>query len=434
MKDQGVGRNPLLRNLRARAEHALQTSASEGRSHEDPMLHELRLHELELRMQNEALRELHVEVSITRERYRDLFEHAPVAYLLLDRDTRVLEANLAAGDLLRIERGTLAGRKLAGFVDASMVERFNRHVRTTLSTTDTQRCELSLLLGDGRHCDVRLESVRNHLNPQQFRSALVDLTQVRQLQRQVERSHRLEAVGTFASGIAHDFSNLLAVIAAGADVASELIDAPDLASMPLERIKRAAVQGRGMVRQLLRFASGPQSDSMAVFRLDETVRVAEEALRHVVGPTIDLKLRLDAPDAKVCVDLGGPEEILLNLASNALHAMPGGGELTIETQRVEANIGMDPRLPARTFVLLGVSDTGRGMDPRTQARAFEPFFTTKSAGNGTGLGLAMVYGIVKRAGGHIQVTSELRQGTTFSIYLPLCDDEGSMGSGPVRAA
>ena len=424
MKGPSTDRNPL-HGLRERAELALQQAPLEGPEREDPTVHELRLHELELRMQNEALRELHVEISIARERYRDLFEHAPVAYLLIDRDSTVLDANHAACTLVRSERSALQGRKLASFVDATGVDRFNRHLRAAASLAETQRCELALQLGDGRHCDVRLETVRNQLDPQQLRCALVDMTAVCQLQRQLERSQRLEAIGTFASGIAHDFSNLLAVISAGAEVASELIESPELAGMPLERIKRAAVQGRGMVRQLLRFASGPHSDSMAVYRLDASVRAAEDALRHTVGPSVRLQLNLDAPAAQVCLDLGGPEEILLNLASNALHAMPGGGALTVDTRVVEASIGMDPRLPAQTFALLSVSDTGKGMDPRTQARAFEPFFTTKSAGNGTGLGLAMVYGIVKRAGGHIQLTSELRHGTTFRIYLPLCDDDGA---------
>jgi two-component system, cell cycle sensor histidine kinase and response regulator CckA len=424
IKASGAEPNPM-QSLRARAELALQQSGLPATKREDPMLHELQLHELELRMQNEALRELHVDVSIARERYRDLFEHAPLPYLLLDRDSTVLETNMAAFDMLQCERSALHGRKLSTFVDVPSVDRFNQHMRAALSSDGAQRGEISLVLADGKRCDVRIESVRNRLHPQQCRSALVDLTQVRQLQRQLERSQRLEAIGTFASGIAHDFSNLLAVVAAGAEVASELIDTPDLAGMPLERIKRAAVQGRGMVRQLLRFASGPQIDSMGVFKLDAAVRGAEEALRQLLGPTVELKLCLQAPGTEVSLDLGGPEEILLNLASNARHAMPNGGELTIETHVVDANVALDPRLPQQTYALVSVSDTGRGMDPRTQARAFEPFFTTKSAGNGTGLGLAMVYGIVKRAGGHIQLTSELRRGTTFRIYLPLCADSAS---------
>lgn len=413
--------NPL-QSLRARAEQALEDAAEREAAERDPTLRELRLHELELRMQNEALRELHVEVSLTRERYRELFAHAPVAYLVLDRESTVLDANVAAVRLLQLDRARLLGRKLSVFVDEPHVERFARHMRGALGGNEPQNTELCLVLPDGARRDVRFESARNHLNPQQWRAAVIDLTEVRQLERQLERSQRLEAIGTFAAGVAHDFSNLLAVVSGGADLALELVDMPELTTMPLERIKRAAAQGRKMVRQLLRFASGPESDSTGIFKLDAAVRGAEQALRQLIGGAVDLRLNLSAPNAEVCLDLGGPEEILLNLASNALHAMPDGGELTIETRTVVANVGLDPRLPAQSFALLSVSDTGRGMDPRTQARAFEPFFTTKSAGNGTGLGLAMVYGIIKRAGGHIQLTSELRKGTTFLIYLPLCNE------------
>jgi two-component system, cell cycle sensor histidine kinase and response regulator CckA len=371
------------------------------------------------RSEQAALRESRLEVSILRERYRELFEHAPVAYLSVDHATTIIDANVAASELLQVERAALIGRTFASFVDAPSIELFTGQMRATSTSRVAQRGDLLLVLADSSRRDVRLESIRDHLDPQRCRLALVDVTPVRQLQRQLERSHRLEAIGTFSSGVAHDFSNLLAVVAAGADVALELIDTPELASKPLQRIKRASLQGRRMVRQLLRFASGPECDSMAVFELDCAVAGAEGALRQLLGTAVQLRVRLNAPGATVALDLGGPEEVLLNLASNAVHAMPDGGALTIETNVVAANIGLDPRLPPQAYAVLSVSDTGRGMDVRTQARAFEPFFTTKSAGNGTGLGLSMVYGIVKRAGGHIQLTSELTMGTTFRIYLPL---------------
>jgi signal transduction histidine kinase len=422
MKAISSDSNPL-QNLRARAEQALKQTSNDSASLErDPMLRELRLHELELRMQNEALRELHVEVSVTQERYRELFMRAPVPYLVLDHTSKVLDANLAASALLQLQRPHLAAPRLSVFVDAAHVERFARHMRATLAADEPQNTELILVLPDSARRDVRFESARDPMNPKQWRVALIDLTEIRQLERQLERSQRLEAIGTFAAGVAHDFSNLLAVVSGGADLALELVDVPDLATMPLDRIKRATNHGRKMVRQLLRFASGPESDSTGIFKLDAAVRGAEQALRQLVGGAIDLRLQLNAPNAEVCLDLGGPEEILLNLASNAIHAMPEGGELRIETRTVVANVGLDPRLPPQAFALLTVSDNGRGMDPRTQARAFEPFFTTKSAGHGTGLGLAMVYGIVKRGGGHIRLTSELRKGTSFQIYLPLCSE------------
>ena len=374
-------------------------------------------HERELRKQQEQVRELQVELSVQRERYRELFEDAPVAYLLLARDIHVVDANAAASELLQLPRGQLIGADFSAFVDAPSAERFAAQLRAT--ARGHQRSELLLVLPDGARRDVRFDSLRDPLDPRRYRCALWDVSPLRQAERQVERAQRLEAIGTFASGIAHDFSNLLAAVAAGVDVALGRVDESDLAARSLQRVKRITVQGRAMVRQLLRFASGPESDSMGVYALDRTVRGAEAALCQLLGDGIALHLQLNAPGVLVALDLGGPEEILLNLAANARDAMPGGGALTIETRVVEAPLAFDPRLPARRHALLSVSDTGHGMDPRTQARVFEPFFTTKSAGQGTGLGLAMVYGIVKRAGGEIQLTSALQQGTTFRIYLPL---------------
>jgi signal transduction histidine kinase len=396
----------------------------DGRSR-DRLVHELQVHEMELRMQNEALRESQLELAITRDKYRDLFERAPIAYIVLESDSSVLEVNLAAAALLRIERDRRSGAKLASWVSETCSDRFARHMRAVLAGDAAQTCELTLTLRDGSLLDVRLESVRSQLAPQQWRTGVIDLTAVRQLERSLERSQRFEAIGTFASGLAHDFSNLLGVIAGGSDLALELIDPSEPARMAIERVKRATTHGKEMVRQLLRFASGPDVDSVGLFDLDVTIRGAEQLVRQVIGPKVELRMRLGAPGAIVGLDLGGPEEILLNLAANAAQAMPEGGELSIETCTVKANVALDPRLPPQSYALLSVTDTGSGMDARTQARVFEPFFTTKSAGNGTGLGLAMVYGIVKRAGGHIQLTSELRKGTTFRIYLPLSDERGA---------
>jgi PAS domain S-box-containing protein len=356
------------------------------------------------------------------ERYRELFAHAPVAALVLDCAGIVLDANIAACTLLQSDRRGVIGQNLAAFVDAPYADRFARYLSALTRGGETQVIELALVLSDSGRRDVRLEGTRDRGQVLQWRVSITDLSEVRRLERQLERSQRLEAIGTFAAGVAHDFANLLSVVVAGAELALELRDSPELLIVPLDRIKRAAGDGRRMVRQLLRYASGPEYDSTGIFKLDDAVRGAESAVRQILGPTIELHVRLGAPDAEVCLDLGGPEEILLNLAANALDAMPEGGELRIETRTVVANVGLDPRLPAQSFALLVVSDNGRGMDAKTQARAFEPFFTTKSAGHGTGLGLSMVFGIVTRAGGHIQLSSELRHGTTFGIYLPLCNE------------
>jgi two-component system cell cycle sensor histidine kinase/response regulator CckA len=407
--------------LRERAEHVLrERKPTPTRLYADnPYGYELQLHEVELRMQNEALRDLHVEVAVARERYADLFEHAPMPYLVLDQDSSILEANLAAAKFLQLDRAQLIGSKLASFLEPSLAERFALHVRTVLGTAATQSIELSFRSREQGPREVRLECVRESLNPRQWRAALFDMTAQRQLQGQLERSRRLEAIGTFASGIAHDFSGLLAVVAGGADLALEQCQTGGDVIGPLRRVQRATVQGKAMVRQLLRYASGPEPEGNTLCMIDSAIRGAESSLRQLAGPSVDVALTLNAAGAEVSLDLGGPEEILQNLASNAQHALPNGGTLQIATKVVDAHVGHDPQSAIRRYVKLTVKDDGVGMDAETQRRVFEPFFTTKPRGKGTGLGLAMVYGIVKRSGGHVQLASEPGCGTTFEIYLPV---------------
>jgi PAS domain S-box-containing protein len=407
--------------LRERAEQVLrERKPTPSRLYTDnPTGYELQLHEVELRMQNEALRDLHVEVAVARERYADLFEHAPMPYLVLDQDSSILEANQAAVRFLQIERRQLIGTKLASFLEPPLAERFALHVRKVLGSDSAHSIELSFRARDFGPREVRLECVREALQPRQWRAALFDITAQRQLQGQLERSRRLEAIGTFASGIAHDFSGLLAVVAGGADLALEQCQTGGDATGPLRRVQRAAVQGKAMVRQLLRYASGPEPEGSTLCIIDSAIRGSEPALRQLAGPNVELALKLDAPGAEVSLDLGGPEEILQNLASNAQPALPNGGTLQIATKVVDAHVGHDPECAVRRYVRLTVKDDGVGMDLETQRRVFEPFFTTKPRGKGTGLGLAMVHGIVKRAGGHVQLASEPGRGTTFEIYLPL---------------
>jgi signal transduction histidine kinase len=149
------------------------------------------------------------------------------------------------------------------------------------------------------------------------------------------------------------------------------------------------------------------------------VRSIEPELRQMLGPTIELRVQLAAPEANVELDLGGPEELLLNLTSNARDAMPQGGQLAIETRVIRRSFEPQASKGPRLWALLRVSDTGHGMNAQTRARAFQPFFTTKGNGRGSGLGLAMVLGMVQRGCGHIEVDSEPGNGTAFSVYLPL---------------
>lgn len=308
--------------------------------------------------------------------------------------------------------------KLSSFVEPELTESFVRHMRAVLRADGTHKAELNLRVSDDAYREVRFESARDPRHPHEWRAAVVDLTDVRRLERELERSRSLEAIGTFAAGVAHDFGNLLNLIAMGVDLSLESSDQAEASRQPLVRVQRAVREGRRMVRQLLRYSSNREREEAQTFPLDAAVSDIEPELRRLSGRGVALEIHLGAPGVQVRLDMGAPEEILLNLAANALHAMPMGGVLTIETSVAVEPAQVRRAHPGQRFAVLRVADTGRGMEPETRKRAFEPFFTTRR-GSGTGLGLPMVDRIVRRAGGHVQLDSEPGQGTTITIYLPV---------------
>ena len=244
---------------------------------------------------------------------------------------------------------------------------------------------------------------------------------LRESEAQLRQSQKMEGIGRLAGGIAHDFNNLLTVINSYSDMLLGDIgfDTPFVRN-GLDQIKEAGHRAASLTRQLLAF-SRQQVLEPKILDLNESVSNMAKLLRRLIGEDISLVLCPHPALGLVKVDPGQVEQIIMNLAINARDAMPGGGQLTIETTNVELNSAHAPQHPSvepGLYVVLAVSDTGCGMDADTHTHIFEPFFTTKEPGKGTGLGLATVYGIVKQSGGSIQVYSELGKGTTFKIYFP----------------
>ncbi|MBI2570112.1 MAG: response regulator [Candidatus Schekmanbacteria bacterium] len=248
----------------------------------------------------------------------------------------------------------------------------------------------------------------------------LDRTERRALEEQYRHSQRMEAIGRIASGVAHDFNNLIAIVLGFSDIVLRQL-APDTSLYhQVEEIKNSANRAATLTRQLLVF-SRKQPLQPRSLDLNHVVAAMEKLLRRVIGEDVDL---LTAPADElwlVRADAGSIEQVIINLAINARDAMPKGGKLTLET----ANVTLDgdySRLHLNVvpgqYVMLAVSDSGTGMDGETLKHIFEPFFTTKEGGKGTGLGLSTVYGIVMQSGGHVCVYSEVERGTTFKIYLP----------------
>jgi PAS domain S-box-containing protein len=256
--------------------------------------------------------------------------------------------------------------------------------------------------------------------------------QQRNLEAQLSQAQKMESVGRLAGGVAHDFNNLLMVILGYAEMALSDSDAltPDLRGQ-VQQIQAGGERARDLTRQLLAFGR-KQTLQMTVLDLNGVILGFEKMLGRLIGEDIQVQASLNFGIGRVEADAAQIEQVLLNLAVNARDAMPNGGRFSIETTDVvldDAYVALHPDVEPGAYVMLAVSDTGCGMNAETLRMVFEPFFTTKEPGKGTGLGLPMVYGIVKQHRGSISVYSEPGLGTTFKIYLPR-----ALGAGQTEGA
>ena len=359
-------------------------------------------------------------------RFEALIQHSGEFISMASLDGRVLFINEA-------------GRKLLGIAQDADVTLFE--LPTFLSAEGLKRADVlrthgryqgpgqlrHLLTGELIDTQASSFSVRDARGePFAFATVQHDMREMKSLEAHIRQTQRLEALGRLAGEVAHDFNNILSVILSYSTILLDELAPGSAAGEDVREIHAAGERAARLTRQLLAF-SRRQHLEPRIVDLNEVVSGIEKMIRRLLGEEIALELALCASLGRVLVDVGQIEQVLLNLALNARDAMPSGGVLTIATENALAPVELaaDEALPA---VTLRVTDTGSGMDEVTRQRAFEPFFTTKAKGQGTGLGLATVFGVVEQSGGHISLESEVGQGATFVITLPRCDDPP-----PVRA-
>lgn len=262
--------------------------------------------------------------------------------------------------------------------------------------------------------------VREHGIVARINGALLDITERKHLEEHLRRAQKMETVGTLAGGIAHEFNNLLGVILGNVQFAQQDAGTENPSQHSLAQARKAVVRAADLTKQLLTFSAKIESRREPVSIpgvIDETIQLVQSSL----GKSINLKVEVADDLDVVSADSGQIQQVIINLCVNARDAMPAGGSIRVTATAADVTLDQPnrpPDSPTGRYVLIGVTDTGTGMDARTQERIFEPFFTTKSVGRGTGLGLAVAYGIIEEHRGWMEVDSSPGQGTTFRLYLP----------------
>jgi PAS domain S-box-containing protein len=355
-------------------------------------------------------------------RFSKAFRNNPLAITIsTEAEGRYLDVNDAFLDLLGYKRQDVIGHTAAELhfwgepldriemlrqlKDDKQVAKYQTRYRTAK--------------GEIREAEVWAESIELDGQPC-ILGITRDITETRRLEAQFRQAQKMEAVGRLAAGVAHDFNNILSIIMGYSDISLGLIAPEDPVNRYVSETKKAAKRAAMLTRQLLAF-SRQQVVFPKILDLNEVVHNSTSMFQRLVGEDVEIEFRPTAPLGSIQADPGQIEQVLMNLVVNARDAMPAGGKIIIETGEAELDEDYASRHPgseAGQHVVLVVSDTGCGMDENIKSQIFEPFFTTKAVGQGTGLGLSTVYGIVKQSEGYILVYSETGKGTTFKIYFP----------------
>ncbi len=369
-------------------------------------------------------------------RYRDLYDRAPDGYFTVNAEGVVTEMNATLLEWLGCRReGILGEMRFAELVAPEHRRRLSAREEQCRERGEAGSVELELVCSDGHRIPVRLNmvGVRDRQGAYQgYWATARDISAEKKLEAQLLQAQKLESLGTLVGGIAHDFNNMLTAILGYTQLLLREASQGDRFYEHLQQIEVLSQRAADVVQQLLTFSREGTSRQRRLL-LHPLLKEIGKLLQRMIPENIEVEMHLAAEDLAVEADPTQLQQVVMNLVVNARDAMPEGGRLRIETARVnldESFCRAHPDLRPGDYVRLRVSDTGVGIPPDIQRRIFDPFFTTKEAGKGTGLGLPVVYGIVKNHGGAVEVDSEVGRGTTIALYFPLVEKPAQVERAP----
>lgn len=366
-----------------------------------------------------AEREMYQALKASEDRFEQFFKEAPLGIVIINEKGAVNDCNASFAEMMGFSIDDMTGRHLEAIIHEDDRKRGTEVL--DMLNQDVQYIAPMELTLNGHDNEVVVQMFARRLEGgKNLMLHFIDLSQQKALEAQFVQSQKMQAIGQLAGGVAHDFNNLLTAMIGFCDLLLLRHKPGDPSFADIMQIKQNSNRASNLVRQLLAF-SRQQTLRPRVHDITDILSEVTHLLRRLIGANIELDLVHGQELDLVKVDVGQMEQVLVNLAVNARDAMENGGHLTITTSNFENKKPVkciSDEMPAGQWVSIAVKDEGHGIDPDNIVRIFEPFFTTKDVGQGTGLGLATVYGIIRQTGGYLDVTSELGKGTTFTIYLP----------------
>jgi two-component system cell cycle sensor histidine kinase/response regulator CckA len=412
--------------LRQRAEEKLKEATSDGEdlSGVSPermasLIHELQVHQIELKMQNDELRRIQGELERTRDKYSHLYDFAPVGYFTVSEKGIIEEVNLTGAAMTGIERSALIGKPFTRLVLRDDQDIFYKYRQRLLETETSRSSELRLVRNDGHEFYARMECmvIKNKGDDlRQIRAVVSDITERKRMEEELLRAQKLESVGMLAGGIAHDFNNILTAILGNVSMAKMQVRPEDDMFDLLTEAETASARAQTLTRQLLTFAKGgtPVRDTAPI---KDILKEASSFVLRGSKSRCEFSIAEDLWPAEV--DFGQISQVINNIVINADQAMPEGGIIQVAAENLIIDDGHGLPLKPGRYIRISIKDQGVGIAEKHLVKIFDPYFKTKHGGNG--LGLTATYSIIKKHDGHITVESGLGVGTTFHIYLPASD-------------